>query len=94
MRFRLPVGISLVLFLFYSFLAQQPVGARSQAESDKARNDVYFSDLPITADTVLHEAIHSLTGFVDRIRSTPRICDGNEWEGMRNPEWILGGCNF
>jgi hypothetical protein len=29
------------------------------------RNDVYFSDLPITADTIMHEAIHSLTGLDD-----------------------------
>ena len=32
---------------------------------DRTRYNVYFSDMPITADTVLHEAIHSLTKLDD-----------------------------
>jgi hypothetical protein len=32
---------------------------------DRTRYNVYFSDLPITSDTVLHEAIHSLTRLDD-----------------------------
>src|SRR5216683_676385 len=32
--------------------------------------------------------------FVDGIRSTTRICDGNEWEGMQKPSRFLVAATF
>ena len=52
---------------------------------ERTRYHVYFSDLPITADTVLHEAVHSASLLDDdQLAEKAKVPVGSESSGNFN----------